>query len=254
MKIFYLIILLPAWLLSSCGSNTQKEAQKEGTSKITEEASCYAWISGQDSIVLHFEVNENIVTGELNYNFFEKDDNSGRIEGILLGDTIVASYIFESEGLSSTREVVFLKNDDSYIEGFGEMEEKEGAMIFANRKTISFDSKNTLKAIDCSLDKEDCAGLMGYFWSEIEGTCLKARERGVRLNPVNGPGVVEKAAFIIFSEDQSKVELFLPGKKPVLMERKGEEGSHYWENDDLRLYPWKGYILKRGDELLYAGS
>ncbi len=50
------------------------------------------------------------------------------------------------------------------------------------------------------------------------------------------------------------MELFLPGKKPVLMERKGEEGSHYWENDDLRLYPWKGYILKRGDDLLYAGS
>ena len=67
----------------------------------------------------------------------------------MYGDTLLAEYIFKSEGITSIREVAFLKQDDSFVEGYGDVEEQYGKMVFKNRSALSFTGK-VLHKVDCN--------------------------------------------------------------------------------------------------------
>lgn len=69
---------------------------------------CYRFASVNDTVFLKVEKFPNVVTGVLNYSIKEKDRNTGDIDGVMKGDTLVAQYSFMSEGNLSTREVKFI--------------------------------------------------------------------------------------------------------------------------------------------------
>ncbi|TLU91744.1 lipocalin-like domain-containing protein [Dyadobacter sediminis] len=110
---------------------------------------CFAYINKKDSAFMHLNVADSIVTGDLVYMFFEKDKNQGKIIGKMRGDTLLAKYHFISEGVLSTRDVVFLKNSSTWTEGFGETEEKAGSTAFRDRTKISFKKGLPFKGIPC---------------------------------------------------------------------------------------------------------
>jgi len=85
----------------------------------------------------------------LSYSLFEKDSNKGTISGEVKGDTILAEYNFDSEGMRSTREVVFLKRDRKLYEGFGEVEEKNGKTVFKDRSKLKFGDAIVFSLTDC---------------------------------------------------------------------------------------------------------
>jgi len=153
-----LSVIISAFTILSCNNEASQAAEattKTDTTK-TEEmkimipgSTCYTSIMGKDTMNLKVEKFPNVVTGNLSYNFYEKDDNQGTIDGTLNGDTLIASYTFMSEGKSSVRQVAFLISDSTATEGFGPMEEKDGTMIFKALNTISF--KEGIKFI-----KTDC--------------------------------------------------------------------------------------------------
>jgi hypothetical protein len=89
-----------------------------------------------------------VITGSLVYNYYEKDKNSGTIKGNMYGDTLIADYIFNSEGITSTREVAFLKQQSAFIEGYGDMQEEGDKMVFKNRSNLSFSGK-PLRMVNC---------------------------------------------------------------------------------------------------------
>ena len=121
-----------------------------GTSSPAESvSSCYESINGKDTVFLSIFNKSKIITGSLNYNYFEKDKNSGTLRGNMYGDTLLADYIFKSEGITSIREVAFLKQDDSFMEGYGDVEEQYGKIVFKNRSTLSFTGK-PLHEVDCN--------------------------------------------------------------------------------------------------------
>lgn len=111
--------------------------------------SCYVGSTGKDSIFLKTERFPNVVTGKLEYRFYEKDQSAGELDGKLFGDTLIADYTFVSEGIKSVRQVIFLLQNDLAIEGYGEMEEKDGKMVFKNIKEIRFDSSFNLRKTVC---------------------------------------------------------------------------------------------------------
>ncbi|MNL01805.1 hypothetical protein D3C87_1222900 [compost metagenome] len=81
---------------------------------------------------------------------FEKDNNKGKITGELKGDTIIAEYIFDSEGMRSVREVVFVQKDDGKIyEGTGDVIEKNGKMVFKDRSALKFGEAIVFTKTDC---------------------------------------------------------------------------------------------------------
>ena len=157
MKYLHMFISLATVAAVSCNeSNRSAEtANSKDTSKAIENkimipaSSCYSTTTGKDSIFLKVEVFPNVVTGNLSYNFHEKDSNKGEFEGKLNGDTLIAEYKFMSEGKLSTRQVIFLIKNDIAVEGYGNMEEKNGKMLFTSIKEINFVKGLVLKKVPC---------------------------------------------------------------------------------------------------------
>lgn len=114
--------------------------------KITD---CYIYTKNRDTVKLKLNTENEELTGDLSYSLFEKDSNKGTIAGEIKGDTILAEYTFDSEGMRSTREVVFLKRDGKLYEGFGDVEEKSGKTVFKNRAQLKFGNTIVLSLTEC---------------------------------------------------------------------------------------------------------
>jgi hypothetical protein len=154
------VILLPIIFMSifiSCKKDTEKEEPLVASEKIvieeTKHQECYRAILKKDTVSLTLNIkNGQLSSGNLNYNFYEKDKNEGTLVGELKGDTLYADYTFMSEGTSSVREVVFLKKDDSYIEGFGDVvDDNKGKVTFKGKKKLQFDGSIVLSKVDCKM-------------------------------------------------------------------------------------------------------
>ena len=110
---------------------------------------CYEYVQGKDTIQATLLVQSQTVSGDLIYKIFEKDKNTGTITGTIVGDTLIAHYSFMSEGQKSIREVAFLRKNKSLTEGYGESEEKEGKMVFKDKKKLNFTANMVLNEIPC---------------------------------------------------------------------------------------------------------
>lgn len=110
---------------------------------------CYTYIAKKDTAFLHINTANSIVKGDLEYKLFEKDHNKGAVKGKMSGDTLLADYIFSSEGHESVREIVLIKKGNDFIEGFGEVSETNGKFGFQDRSKINFKNGLTFRKINC---------------------------------------------------------------------------------------------------------
>lgn len=109
-----LLILIIA--LHSCTKTSEERQENNVETPNGDLEGCYAFMNNNDSILMHLQFNGKEVTGSLLYNFYEKDGNDGSLLGEVHGDTIFAMYSFESEGVTSSREVAYLKRGNDYVE------------------------------------------------------------------------------------------------------------------------------------------
>jgi len=111
---------------------------------------CYLYANDKDTIKLVLKENKTLVTGNLLFNFYEKDGSHGAFEGVMKGDTIFADYNFEAEGTKSKRELILLKKDNVVLQGYGELEvDAQNTTVFKKNATITFDDKFPLTAAAC---------------------------------------------------------------------------------------------------------
>jgi len=61
-------------------------------------------------------------------------------------------YEFQSEGMTSVREVVFKKNNDGFVQGFGAMRMDGQKEVFVDASRAAFDSGIEFKASPCQTD------------------------------------------------------------------------------------------------------
>ncbi len=149
------LLMISAALFVSCKKEQEvapeivPEAEVAATTPDVQE--CYEAILKNDTISMVLTLSQDkSVTGELSYNFFEKDKNTGTLAGQMKGDTLFANYTFDSEGKSSVREVVFLKNGKIFTEGYGDIvDDNKGKITFKDKKKLFFDSKTVLVKKDC---------------------------------------------------------------------------------------------------------
>ena len=151
--------LFAAFVAVFIACNTQQEtnntALKDSSSSIPVQepvTGCYSNMSDKDTVLLKLEEFPNVVTGNLTYKLFEKDANNGSIYGKLYGDTLIADYTFLSEGKKSVRQIAFLIKDNTAIEGYGEMMEQDGKMLFRNVKEINFSNGIILNKTPCPVE------------------------------------------------------------------------------------------------------
>jgi hypothetical protein len=140
-KLLYSLIFVVV-IANSCNNSN--------STKIDGVATCYSYNKNKDYVMLKITIIDNKVTGDLVYEYYEKDKNSGKINGVIKGDTLFADYTFMSEGLTSLREVAFLIKQNELVEGYGAVEEKEGKTIFKDKSTLEFNNTMVLKKIECN--------------------------------------------------------------------------------------------------------
>ena len=104
-------------------------------------------------------------------------------------------------------------------------------------------------------DKEGCLTSAGYIHSKIKNDCVRLFDIGIRLNPKSNPENENAVlvAYLILSEDTFEAEVFLPSQEASVIFLRTAEGQP-WMYQDWLLIADEGYVLKKNDEVLYAGD
>lgn len=136
----------------SCG-NSNKTALTSNTPTSEESLKgCYIAVIKKDTIQLAItEVQGDQVKGSLIYNFWEKDRSQGTISGEYKDGILSANYVFNAEGTTSERPVIFKKVPEGFVEGFGETKTVENKEVFANPAAVEYGQSYTLKHTDICL-------------------------------------------------------------------------------------------------------
>lgn len=165
MRIFFFLFM--AVLLITCGPSGQKadEQNNAANSEVHGNApattgvfsgaplileGCYEMTMKQDSAFLSLHVQDTIITGDLRYDWHERDGNVGTIKGVLRDSLIIADYTFQSEGLTSVREVVFKIIDTTLLQGFGELKERDGKVVYKNAAQLQYMNSSPFVKVPCT--------------------------------------------------------------------------------------------------------
>ncbi|QBZ98290.1 hypothetical protein [Flavobacterium sangjuense] len=103
-------------------------------------------------------------------------------------------------------------------------------------------------------DENGCLASAGYVWSKVNKECVKGFS-GIQLNPTDKQDNQDEtlSAYVLFSEDASQAEVFLPKDTTSIVLTRAAEGKP-WILKEWQLVPWKGYVLKKGAVTMFAGD
>ncbi|HRG52754.1 MAG TPA: hypothetical protein PLL00_07960 [Bacteroidia bacterium] len=102
-------------------------------------------------------------------------------------------------------------------------------------------------------DEHGCRASAGYTFSVIKNECIRVFEQEVKLDEVN-PGTSSSIAAVIFSDDKTKAEVFIPSiRGGVILLRTGNEGNYGWKKGKISLLDKgkEGYILLKKKKIIY---
>lgn len=136
------------FLLISCNSQQEEKNSNEKTDQQQTET-CYLYINNNDTVTLSTVQEGKTVTGDLAYNLYEKDKNTGTIRGEMKGDLLIADYTFMSEGMKSTAQVVFKKTGNTLVQGYGEVVNQGSSVTFKNIDSLNYTNSILLKETNC---------------------------------------------------------------------------------------------------------
>ncbi len=107
--------------------------------------------------------------------------------------------------------------------------------LFSNSSTEVVDEQGLVGG---EKDESGCATDAGYSWSYILQDCIRAYEKGYRLNSVDTTS--SKRAFLLFNQDSTKVEIFANEfKESLLLSKKGklyQEGRIVFNKEEFSIY------------------
>lgn len=106
-------------------------------------------------------------------------------------------------------------------------------------------------------DEKGCITSAGYRWSVVKDSCIRIFESGIRLLPKDPSLDQTTAAYIVFSHDRVRVEIFLPTQQKAVIIRRTEGAGEpaKWTSGPLTLTLKEGvYSLEDEGKLLYQGA
>lgn len=187
-------------------------------------ASCSSEMTSSKGIVCDASMNTVSIVTDKNdtLSFSTMDANKEEVNGLLLNDTLEVFYSGKyTPGMQATKLVQFPQSP------------KLGG----------------------DQDEHGCKGSAGYVWSEVQKDCIRVFEKGIRTEAVDGNNA---SAFIVFSPDSTRAELFFSDGQPneILERRSLPSGGYAWnvEDDDtknVRLDKGVWTISQRGN-LIYT--
>ena len=146
----YRLVLIALVIILSCNeqraNDTSFNATKDTVEGIDEIdtavkdiAGCYVSILKHDTALLKINNENGMITGDLAYRRFQKDDNVGTIKGRVEDGLVIAAYTFQSEGITSVREVVFKIEGPNLIEGYGDIDMVGDTAAFKNISQLKYE-------------------------------------------------------------------------------------------------------------------
>jgi hypothetical protein len=145
----YSIILLVALTFQFFSCTAPAGKDKVETRAADQSPTCYAYDAREDKVYMQLDQSGTKIKGTLRYNLNYKDSNDGTLEGRLQEDLLIADYTFQSEGVTSVREVVFRREGDTWVEGYGDVEEKAGKIVFRDVHSLKYTSTIRLQPVSC---------------------------------------------------------------------------------------------------------
>ncbi len=141
MKNFRAIIIVLIIIIVGFVVWSQRRSPDSISSGASIQPGCYVAELGRDVYTLRItSVDGAAVSGELAYDNFEKDSSSGTFRGTYENGTLLGEYAFTSEGTDSIRQVIFRKEGNNFVQGFGPVEVVGNRESFANLAEITYDS------------------------------------------------------------------------------------------------------------------
>ena len=139
--------------------------------------------------------------------------------------------------------ILLLVSSCKLIDQKDDAEETSGAAATAKDSTVVNDK-----------DENGCLASAGYVWSKVNKECVKGFS-GIQLNPIDKPDNQDEtlSAYVLFNEDASQAEVFLPKDTTSIVLTRGAEGKP-WVLKDWQLVVSKGYILKKGATTMFSGD
>lgn len=89
-------------------------------------------------------------SGNLSFKNFEKDSSSGTYNGTYADGILLGEYAFQSEGMDSVMQVIFKKTGESFVRGYGDVDET--GTRFTSLSDITYDTNAVFVKTD-----ENCA-------------------------------------------------------------------------------------------------
>ena len=114
----------------------------------------------------------------------------------------------------------------------------------------------TIITLGADRDEHGCIGSAGYVWSQVRQDCIRPFETGVQLVSVTD-SLSPQAGYIVFSEDSTMLELFLPGQDStqVMNRRELPEGVSWRRVNDDRKNVRRvngDWVVEQDGKILYA--
>lgn len=166
--------------------------------------SCTSEMNSSKGVICDATMNTVAIVTDKNdtLSFSTLDANKEEVNGLLLKDTLEVYYKGKyTPGMSATK-----------------------LILFPRTPMAGSDS-----------DEHGCKASAGYTWSEVQKDCIRVFEKGIRTEAVDGANA---SAFIVFSPDSTKVELFFSNQQPnEILDRRGlPSGGYAWnvEDDDTK--------------------
>ncbi len=101
-------------------------------------------------------------------------------------------------------------------------------------------------------DEHGCIGSAGYTWSVVKNECIRIFEAGTRMDATEAVKDKNFSAFAVFSGDEKKAELFIPGLEGNSMILESVKPNQ-WSGGDWSLEKTdKGLVLKKAGVIQYT--
>lgn len=104
-------------------------------------------------------------------------------------------------------------------------------------------------------DEHGCRASAGYTFSVIKNECIRVFEQKIKLDEVN-PGESSSIAAVIFSDDETKAEVFIPGEKAgIVLLREGQDGDYKWKKGKFSVaQKGTGFVLKKRRKIIFSSA
>ena len=128
-------------LLSACAKKTENNdavTSEVSNSTQTDFSGMYSYQQNGDTVTMELKVVGTKANGNLLYALKEKDRNSGTFVGEITNGILLADYTFSSEGVLSERQIAFKLTDTSATEGYGDVQETNGKIVFKDPSNLEY--------------------------------------------------------------------------------------------------------------------